>query len=150
MNKIINISLFIFLIFGCSYEPILLNKNSSFKFNNIITNGDKDFNKILSKKLTDKNDGDKEYNIYITTEKEKEILSSDTKGDPKIFKLKLDVEYKIEDSGKFILNNKIAEEFTYNNMNDKFELLKLEENIINTIAQKISNEISKSVVHKIK
>ena len=35
-------------------------------------------------------------------------------------------------------------------MNDKFELLKLEENIINTIAQKISNEISMSVVHKIK
>ena len=136
MNKIINISLFIFLIFGCSYEPILLNKNSSFKFNNIITNGDKDFNKILKEKFT--------------TEKEKEILSSDTKGDPKIFKLKLDVEYKIEDSGKFILNNKITEEFTYNNMNDKFELLKLEENIINTIAQKISNEISKSVVHKIK
>ena len=33
-------------------------------------------------------------------------------------------------------------------MKDKFELLRLEENIINTIAQKISNEISKSVVHK--
>ena len=148
MSKIINISLFIFLIVGCSYEPILLNKSSSFKFINIITNGDKDFNKILSKKLSDKNDGDKEYNIYITTKKEKEILSSDTKGDPKIFKLKLDVEFKIEDSGKFILNNKITKEFTYNNMKDKFELLKLEENIINTIAQKISNEISKSVVHK--
>ena len=146
MSKIINISLFIFLIVGCSYEPILLNKNSSFKF----TNGDEDFNKILRKKLTDKNDGDEEYNIYITTKKEKEILSSDTKGDPKIFKLKLDVEFKIEGSRKFILNNKITEEFTYNNMNDKFELLKLEENIINTIAQKISNEISKSVVHKIK
>ena len=148
MSKIINISLFIFLIVGCSYEPILLNKSSSFKFINIITNGDKDFNKILSKKLSDKNDGDKEYNIYITTKKEKEILSSDTKGDPKIFKLKVDVEFKIEDSGKFILNNKITKEFTYNNMKDKFELLRLEENIINTIAQKISNEISKSVVHK--
>ena len=148
MSKIINISLFIFLIVGCSYEPILLNKSSSFKFINIITTGDKDFNKILSKKLSDKNDGDKEYNIYITTKKEKEILSSDTKGDPKIFKLKVDVEFKIEDSGKFILNNKITKEFTYNNMKDKFELLRLEENIINTIAQKISNEISKSVVHK--
>ena len=44
MSKIINISLFIFLIVGCSYEPILLNKSSSFKFINIITNGDKDFN----------------------------------------------------------------------------------------------------------
>ena len=148
MSKIINISLFIFLIVGCSYEPILLNKSSSFKFINIITNGDKDFNNILSKKLSDKNDGDKEYNIYITTKKKKEILSSDTKGDPKIFKIKLDVKFKIEDSGKFILNNKITKEFTYNNMKDKFELLKLEENIINTIAQKISNEISKSVVHK--
>ena len=150
MSKIINISLFIFLIVGCSYEPILLNKNSSFKFINIITNGDEDFNKILRKKLTDKNDGDEEYNIYITTKKEKEILSSDTKGDPKIFKLKLDVEFKIEGSRKFILNNKITEEFTYNNMNDKFELLKLEENIIDTIAQKISNVISISLVHKIK
>ncbi|MDC3050030.1 hypothetical protein OA168_03645 [Candidatus Pelagibacter sp.] len=150
MSKIVNILLFIFLIVGCSYEPILLNKNLSFKFVNIITNGDKDFNKILKEKLTDKNDGDKGYNIFITTKRDKEILSSDTKGDPKIFKIKFDVEFKIEDGEKFIFNNKITEEFTYNNMNDKFELLKLEENIINTIAQKISNEISMSVVHKIK
>ena len=140
MSKIVNILLFIFLIVGCSYEPILLNKNLSFKFVNIITNGDKDFNKILKEKLTDKNDGDKGYNIFITTKRDKEILSSDTKGDPKIFKIKFDVEFKIEDGEKFI----------FNNMNDKFELLKLEENIINTIAQKISNEISMSVVHKIK
>ena len=86
--------------------------------------------------------------FILQQKKKKEILSSDTKGDPKIFKIKLDVKFKIEDSGKFILNNKITKEFTYNNMKDKFELLKLEENIINTIAQKISNEISKSVVHK--
>ena len=60
------------------------------------------------------------------------------------------MEFEIEDNGKDIFNNKVLEEFTYNNMDDKFELLKLEENIINTIAEKISNEISMSVVHKIK
>ena len=147
MSKIINTLLFFFLIIGCSYEPILLKKNTDFKFTNIITTGDKNINKILKKKLKDKNYGDKEYSIYINTKREKETLSSNTKGDPKIFKLKVYVEFEIEDNGKDIFNNKVLEEFTYNNMDDKFELLKLEENIINTIAEKISNEISISVIY---
>lgn len=150
MSKIINPLLLFFLIIGCSYEPILLKKNSEFKFINITSYGDKDFNKILKKKLKDKNHGNKEYSIYIDTKKEKEILSSNTKGDPKIFKLKVFVEFEIEDNGKDIYNNKVVEEFTYNNMDDKFELLKLEENIINTIAEKISNEISISVIYNTK
>ena len=42
--------------------------------------------------------------------------------------------------------NNILEEFTYNNMGDKFELLKIEENIIKTIAKKLANEISITVL----
>ena len=60
-----------------------------------------------------------------------------------------DIKIIINNSSKYILINTL-------NVGEQDILIKNtiyyneEENIINTIAQKISNEISKSVVHKIK
>ena len=65
---------------------------------------------------------------------------------PYKFKLKIILEYQVTYEGRNILVNNILEEFTYNNMGDKFELLKIEENIIKTIAKKIANEISITVL----
>ena len=84
--------------------------------------------------------------MNLKTKKEKEVISSNAKGDPEVFKLKIILEYQVTYEGRNILVNNILEEFTYNNMGDKFELLKIEENIIKTIAKKIANEISITVL----
>ena len=46
---------------------------------------------------------------------------------------------------KVILKNTIFKEVTYNNINDKFELLKYEENITDIISENIADEILISV-----
>ena len=39
------------------------------------------------------------------------------------------------------MNNKILKTATYNNINDKFELLKYEENIVKNLSESIANDI---------
>ena len=146
MFKAIKIFLLFFLLTGCSYDPILINKSFNFQFSEINTTGNKEINKIIKKNLKEKNNKGKKYSINLNTKKEKEVISSDAKGDPEVFKLKIILDYQVTYEGRNILVNNILKEFTYNNMGDKFELLKIEENIIKTIAKEITNEISITVL----
>ena len=45
----------------------------------------------------------------------------------------------------YILKNDILKQATYNNINDKFELLKYEENIIQNLSRRIADDILVSV-----
>ncbi len=149
MNKNIKLFLFLFLI-GCSYEPILLNKNPNFQFVEITTKGDKKVNEFIKKNLSEQNREGTKYNILINSKKEKEIISSDSKGDPKVFKIKVNVIYDVVQNEDIIISNNSLEEITYNNIKDKLELLKVEENILKTIARKVTNQISISIISKSK
>lgn len=149
MNKNIKLFFFLFLI-GCSYEPILLNKNPNFQFVEITTKGDKKVNEFIKKNLSEQNRGGTKYNILINSKKEKEIISSDSKGDPKVFKIKVNVIYDVVQNEDIIISNNSLEEITYNNIKDKLELLKVEENILKTIARKVTNQISISIISKSK
>ena len=44
-----------------------------------------------------------------------------------------------------ILKNKISKEITYNNINDKFELLKYEENLTQNLSEKFTDDILVSI-----
>ena len=149
MNKNIKLFFFLFLI-GCSYEPILLNKNPNFQFVEITTKGDKKVNEFIKKNLSEQNREGTKYNILINSKKEKEIISSDSKGDPKVFKIKVNVIYDVVQNEEIIISNNSLEEITYNNIKDKLELLKVEENILKTIARKVTNQISISIISKSK
>ncbi|MDA9743333.1 hypothetical protein N9U90_01675 [Candidatus Pelagibacter sp.] len=149
MNKNIKLFFFLFLI-GCSYEPILLNKNPNFQFVEITTKGDKKVNEFIKKNLSEQNREGTKYNILINSKKEKEIISSDSKGDPKVFKIKVNVIYDVVQNEDIIISNNSLEEITYNNIKDKLELLKVEENILKTIARKVTNQISISIISKSK
>ena len=149
MNKSIKLFFLLFLI-GCSYQPILLNKNPNFQFVEITTKGDKKVNEFIKKNLSEQNREGTKYNILINSKKEKEIISSDSKGDPKVFKIKVNVIYDVVQNEEIIISNNSLEEITYNNIKDKLELLKVEENILKTIAAKVANQISISIISKSK
>ena len=57
------------------------------------------------------------------------------------------VEYKIIKNSKIILFNEIRKQVTYNNINDKFELMKYEENIIKNLSEGFASEILTSVTN---
>tara|TARA_Y100000591_G_C21693686_1_gene624503 strand:- start:367 stop:816 length:450 start_codon:yes stop_codon:yes gene_type:complete len=147
MSKIIKLFFLLFLI-GCSYEPILLNKDPNFQFVEITTKGNKKVNELIKNNLSEQNREGTKYNIFINSKKDKEIISSDSKGDPKVFKIKVNVIYDIVQNEEVIISNNSLEEITYNNIKDKLELLKVEENILKTIARKVTNQISISIISK--
>ena len=148
MNKFILLIISIFILSACSYEPILLKKNYDFEFNKIEFSGDKTVNEIIKNRISRVSSGNKKYNIYYNSKIEKSVVSSNEKGDPTIFNLNIDLEYKITDEGKVIIKNKISKQSTYNDIKDKFELSNYEINSIKSLAKSIGDEIMMSLISK--
>ena len=148
MNKFILLIISIFILSACSYEPILLKKNYDFEFNEIEFSGDKTVNEIIKNRISRVSSGNKKYNIYYNSKIEKSVVSSNEKGDPTIFNLNIDLEYKITDKEKVIIKNKISKQSTYNDIKDKFELSNYEINSIKSLAKKIGDEIMMSLISK--
>ena len=148
MNKFILLIISIFILSACSYEPILLKKNYDFEFNKIEFSGDKTVNEIIKNRISRVSSGNKKYNIYYNSKIEKSVVSSNEKGDPTIFNLNIDLEYKITDKEKVIIKNKISKQSTYNDIKDKFELSNYEINSIKSLAKSIGDEIMMSLISK--
>tara|TARA_B100001121_G_C18448345_1_gene507254 strand:- start:3 stop:452 length:450 start_codon:yes stop_codon:yes gene_type:complete len=145
MNKIISTLTILFLIMGCSYEPILSNKKENFRFNIITMEGDNTINEIIKRNLMDKKSGNKVYNIHLSSIKNKDIVSLNEKSDPTSFKLEVVADYKVTENNVIILKNKISKEVRYNNINDKFELSKYEDSILKNLSEIISSEVILSI-----
>ena len=145
MNRIFIILIFILLAHSCKYEPILINKKFDYKFDNITYEGDEQINVIIKNDMIKKGNGSKKYDIKYVTAKYKKVFSSNEKGDPTIYSLKITTSYIILEDGVNILQNNIEKRVTYNNLNDKFELSKYERNIIENLSLNISSEILMSV-----
>ena len=145
MNRIFIIFIFILLAHSCKYEPILINKKFDYKFDDITYEGDEQINVIIKNDIIKKGNVSKKYDIKYVTAKDKKVFSSNEKGDPTIYSLKITTSYIILEDGVNILQNNIEKRVTYNNLNDKFELSKYERNIIENLSLNISSEILMSV-----
>ena len=82
---------FVLTLSACSYKPIFSESNYNFEINEIIFIGEKYINRIIKNKLdlikNEKELGKKKYDLLIQTNKEKLIVSKDSKGDPLKFDL---------------------------------------------------------------
>ena len=146
MNRIFLIIFCFFFVYSCSYEPILTNKKYNFQFENIEHTGEENINGIIKNNLYQSSAGIKKYEIIFDTEKKREILSSNEKGDPTIFRLNINLNYIVNFDGVEVLKNSIKKEITYNNIDDKFELFKYEENILESLADNLTDDILISIV----
>ena len=149
MSKTLKFIVTFLILCGCSYEPVLLKKNYDFHFDKINSTGEIKINEIIINELSEraKYKNSVKYDIYFVSKKSREIISSNSKGDPKIYKLKLDIAYNLIKDNQIILKNDILKQATYNNINDKFELSQYEENITKNLANSISNEIFMSMTN---
>ena len=149
-SKIITIA-FIFLTASCSYKPIFSEKNYNFQIDELILSGDKDVNKIIGRKLSmikkSQSLNNKNFVVIINSIKDKEIVSNDSKGDPLKFEINIFINYKILENGQIILEREIEKSNVYNNKSDKFELDQDEENIMNNLSEKISDNIISSIIN---
>ena len=143
MYKLIKIILVIIVLNGCAYEPILLKKNYDFYFSQITYEGEKKINQIVKESFlenTKKNSSNK-YQIFFSTVQKKKVIASNKKGDPTIYKIDIVLKYNLLNDNITILSNEILKQATYNNIDDKFELLKYEENIIKNLSKRFADDV---------
>ena len=76
----------LFILTSCSYQPIFSQKSYNFEIDKIKYSGEKQINNIIKNKLNliknNEVQGDKKYNLTISSYKERLIVSKDSKGDP--------------------------------------------------------------------
>ncbi len=147
MNKISNYILILSLFFltNCGYEAVLNNQNYQFSINVNNIKGDQKINSLIINSFKQLKKNEKEYNLSLTSNKEKLIISKDSKGDPSIFEIKINVNYVVKKDGKILIKNKIDKKTTYNNITDKFELENYEKTIIDNLISEISDNIILSI-----
>ena len=145
MNKVIKILILLFILQGCSFEPILKNKNFDFRFENINSSGDEKINEVIENNLLSRTSGNKKYKINLNSEKNIQTVSSDSKGDPKIYKLQIKVDYNVLLDEKNVYENTVTKQATYNNITDKYELLQYENNITKSLSKNIAEELLFSI-----
>ena len=147
MNKISNyiLILSLLLLTNCGYQAVLNNQNYQFSINVNKINGDQKINSLIINNFKQLKENEKEYNLSLTSNKEKLIISKDSKGDPSIFEIKINVNYVVKKDGEILISNKINKKTTYNNITDKFELENYEKTIINNLVSEISDNIMLSI-----
>ena len=145
MNKIIFSKFLIILFFvsSCGYAPIFSSKNSDFSIIEIKSTGNSKLNKILINKLDNykSTNSKKRFSLKIDTNLKKEIASKDTKGNPKIYKMDVNLKIYAEDEKNNLKEKLFSKSINYNNSNNKFKLKKYENETAKNLTEKIAEEI---------
>ena len=146
MKKIFNIIfvLFFFSTTGCGFTPILVKSNYNFSYMIEKSTGSERVNSNIEERLKALNGKEKKYNIVLNSKETKNILSKDSKGDPSILEIIINLNYIIKDNGKIIVKKNLTQRSTYNNISDKFELEKSEDILVENLTRDLAQDIISS------
>ena len=81
------------------------------------------------------------YELKLLTSENKLILSKDTKGDPLLLGLKINLKIEVYEKDKLIVKKEYNEQFNYQNLSKKFELNSYESEIRSNIYDKMITKI---------
>ena len=127
----------------CDYKPIYSKNNQNFGIKIIEFNENRS-NKILATRLENYS-YEKEniflYELKLSTSENKLILSKDTKGDPLLLGLKINLKIEVYEKDKLITKKEYKEQFNYQNLSKKFELNSYESEIRSNIFDKMISKI---------
>jgi len=134
----------ILLLFAqCDYKPIYSQNNQNFGIKIIEFNENRS-NKILATKLENysyKKNKIFLYELKLFSDENKLILSKDTKGDPLILGLKVNLKIEVYEKDKLVTKKEYSEQFNYQNLSKKFELNNYENEIRINIYDKMISKI---------
>ena len=140
------ILLFLFLLSSCGYEAIHSKKNSVnyiFSVSELSFVGEQKVNQKIKQKLNNytQNKKDKDFILRISSTSEKIILAKNITGDATSFKNTVSINIKVLMNNKFENDFIITESFNYNNISNKFNLKKYEEEIKNNLAEAAADKL---------
>jgi len=127
----------------CDYKPIYSKNNQNFGIKIIEFNENRS-NKILATRLKNysyEKDNNFIYELKLLTSENKLVLSKDTKGDPLLLGLKINLKIEVFEKGKLIKKKEYNEQFKYQNLSKKFELNSYESEIRLNIYDKMISKI---------
>ena len=147
IKKVI-ITLSLFLLLSCGYDPIYSKKkidnNYNFSIDTINLVGDDKVNQLLKKNLKKNLTKEKktaELSLNLNTAVVKSVTSKDKKGNPKRYSIKISINLEIYENEILKGTASFEENFEYNNKSNKFDLKQYEKNIKENLVSKLSNEI---------
>ena len=141
--KIIFILSFL-LITSCGFKPILVKSNYDFSINIKNSLGSDRVNRQITGSLENLN-GSTNYQVSLISNEQKNTISKDSKGDPSILEIILNLNYKVEKGNEILINKNLVQRTTYNNISDKFELSKSEEILVQNLTENFIQEIVSSI-----
>lgn len=141
----------IIIISGCGYTPIYTNQNvNNFEFKNITLQGDSVLNDRIMKSLNiKKNDldikkNDLDENLHEIKIKSEYLIietSKNSKKNVESYRSSVIVNIIILNNGEEIKSKKFIKNFSYNTKDNKFELVRYQNQIKNNLLQEIISEI---------
>ena len=144
MKSLISIIVLSLTLTNCGFKPIYSSKNSNFEIIEIL-NKNKNKNSFEIEKMIkalSNQEASKKVKLEIDYKQSMETILKDRKGDPSQKKISITVNLKVKNDRDNILANKnFYEEFNYNVQSDKFSMGQYEDNIINNLNNKISNDV---------
>ena len=144
--KSLSILILLFLINGCGFKPILIGTDYDFSIKVEKSSGNEDINSMIKNRLKSLNGIKKKFKVNLDSNETKNILSKDSKGDPTILEIIINLSYTITENSKVLTSRTLTQRSTYNNIPDKFELSKseeiLKENLVENLVSDIINSAS--------
>ncbi len=143
----VSLLILLFLLNGCGFKPILTGSDYNFSIKIDSMSGNGEINSKIENKLQLLDGTKKLFNLSLNSRETKNVLSKDSKGDPNILELVINLNYKLSTNGKILVNKSLTQRSSYNNISDKFELSKSEDILKDNLVENLVSDIINSATN---
>ena len=143
----VSLLILLFLLNGCGFKPILTGSDYNFLIKIDSMSGNGEINSKIENKLKVLDGTKKLFNLSLNSREIKNVLSKDSKGDPNILELVINLNYKLSTNGKILVNKSLTQRSSYNNISDKFELSKSEDILKDNLVENLVSDIINSATN---
>ena len=139
MKNIFLVLMFMTLV-ECGFKPIFSNKEINFKIEKIESNKNIE---IIENRLNNLGNANPKffYDLLIDYSETKNTLSKNSQGKSLLLRIKMDLNLKVIENDKIIMEKNYKTNFDYQNLDKKFELSDYENEIRKNMFDEISNKI---------
>lgn len=144
MNKFFKHIFIFFLIVNCGYQPIFSGKKVNFGIDNLTYDKNNEIDSAINNNLKNYKsleNKDKILDLEISSKINKVTTSLDDRGDPKSFRLELEIKTTFKKDNKLLNEKSFFKSHDYNNSTNKFDLKKYENSVKENLIGKITEEI---------
>ena len=144
MNKFFKYIFIYLFIVSCGYQPIFSGKKVNFGIDNLTYDKNNEIDSAINNNLKNYKsleNKDKILDLEISSKINKVTTSLDDRGDPKSFRLELEIKTIFKKDNKLLNEKSFFKSHDYNNSTNKFDLKKYENSVKENLIGKITEEI---------